>query len=172
VPVFSIVKLQDGVRQIDREKAVAALRDQKFLLDAPQSPHLVLRPSAPSVKDRGWLVFEGGTWSVYADPNNDFAAWNRISMGWIEVWLKKLIPGAMYVVMIDVSSYTGSTPNPSFLIRTSDGQKSYVSAPGGFSEAQVLLVVIKPSSDMSWVTVYPQGVADWSFYSVEVHKVA
>jgi hypothetical protein len=155
MPVLSIVKLQDGIRQIDREKAAAALRDQKFLLDAPQSPHVVLRPSAPSVKDRGWLDFEGGTWSLSANPNVDFAQWGTVdSVGYINFWLRKLIPGAMYVLMIDVSMYPGSVPNQSFLIKASDGQQSLVPAVGkNLSETQVLLAVFKASADNSIVSL-------------------
>jgi hypothetical protein len=164
---YSVLKLTAEPRKIDRRRAAESLAEAHVRYDAGTAPHVILRPSQPFVKGAGYLNFIGN-WHYFADPPGDNAAWVRAiapsSAGKLEIWMNQLAPGTTYLVAIDVMCAIGG-PNPGFSIGASDAAHATVAAQ---APDQTLLLLIQPEMDMSLVTVEPQDLASWIFFSVEV----
>jgi hypothetical protein len=170
MPEYTLIKLPQEARQLDLLTVSEVLRQQDVLFDIKREAHLVLRPSVPWVKDRGWLNFIGN-WHYFAQPPGDNASWVRAigpsSAGKMEVWIAGLTPGSTYLVTIDAGCMVGG-PNPAFDVGASDAARALVSA---LPPDQVLLNVIKPSMTMSLVTVEPHDLETWIFNSAQVFRL-
>lgn len=169
----SIVRLGAGARQrmgISRADAEAALQAGgiREAVNWDAAPYVQLSTQTPFVEGKGWLEFVGG-WQSVSCGDSGSAAWvsGTENAGELDIWLRGLSAGTMYLVSVDVGCATLLETQPQFEIHSSVGPWQWVSA---IPPEQTLLIVLPADAEMALLTIQPRQLWDWIFFRAVVRE--
>ncbi len=174
LPDHEWVMVQPTKRDPSNRSKIATVLKANKILGVLGESYALLRPSAPSVEDRGWLEFLSYRWTYFSKPPHDYAVWKidqASTPSWaalrFNIWLVGLTAGARYIAAIDVSASPYGNASPIYEIRSSDAAPAVTSAKG----SRTLLVEIKPDSTGSLIYVEASGVDSVLFFQAEIFRM-
>ncbi len=168
-PKYSFMMPVTRLGSDDKAGVSAAMQHAGFgpLDKFERFPYVEIRCSVPWVKDRGYLILEGGWryhswppgWAVfYSQRIGDSAA--------LRIVLENLTPGKEYLALVDCECIARE-PNPGIQVQDAEGYSRIVPAHDGL---QTIGYELKPSHNWGGFEMRSLNLDSWTFRLASVFQ--